>query len=55
MKTQNIRAGATKTTLANDRTIALYVPDHARPVLEDIIDDYLNGGLTDRRQSAVQG
>ncbi len=46
MKTQNIRAGATKTTLANDRTIALYVPDHARPVLEKIIDDYLHGQLT---------
>src|ERR1019366_769984 len=47
MKTQNIRAGAAKTTEANDRTIALYVPDHARPVLEQIINDYLNGQLTD--------
>src|ERR1700682_6530292 len=26
MKKQNIRAGATKTTEANERTIALYVP-----------------------------
>jgi hypothetical protein len=47
MKTQNIRAGAAKTTEANDRTIALYVPDHARPVLEHILNDYLNGQLTD--------
>src|ERR1700681_3224760 len=33
LKTQDIRSGAAKTTEANDRTIALYVPDHARPVL----------------------
>src|ERR1019366_6164731 len=48
MKTQHIRSGAAKTTNANDRTIALYVPDHARPVLEEILNDYLNGQLTDR-------
>ena len=41
MKTQDIRAGATKTTEANGRTIALYVPDHARPVLDQILNDYL--------------
>jgi hypothetical protein len=41
MKTQDIRAGAAKTTEANDRTIALYVPDHTRPVLEQILSDYL--------------
>lgn len=41
MKSQQIRAGAAKTTEANDRTIALYVPDHARPVLEQILSDYL--------------
>jgi hypothetical protein len=48
MKKQNIRAGAAKTTEANDRTIALYVPDHARPVLEQILSDYLTGQLTDK-------
>ncbi|MFH1346486.1 MAG: peptidase S8 family protein, partial [Pseudomonadota bacterium] len=46
LKGEDIRAGATKTTEANDRTIALYVPDHARPVLEQILDDYLNGPLS---------
>ncbi len=46
MKTQDIRAGAAKTTETSDRTIALYVPDHARPVLEHILSDYLHGHLT---------
>ena len=41
MKTQDIRSGAAKTTETNDRTIALYVPDRARPVLEQILSDYL--------------
>src|SRR5947209_1158354 len=36
MKSQGIRTGATKTTETNDRTIALFVPDDARPVLEQI-------------------
>jgi len=31
----------------NDRTIALYVPDHARPALDEILNDYLNGQLTE--------
>jgi hypothetical protein len=48
MKTQHIRSGAAKTTETRDRTIALYVPDHARPVLEDILNDYLNGELTEK-------
>jgi len=46
MKTQDIRTGAVKATEANDRVIALYVPDHARPVLEGILNDYLNGPLS---------
>jgi hypothetical protein len=46
MKTQDIRTGAVKATEANDRVIALYVPDHARPVLEEILNDYLNGPLS---------
>src|SRR6266508_4272626 len=41
MKTQDIRSSAAKTNESNDRTIALYVPDHARPVLETILSDYL--------------
>jgi len=46
MKRHHIRAGAAQTTETSDRTIALYVPDHARPVLEHILYDYLNGPLT---------
>jgi hypothetical protein len=47
-KTEGIRAGAAKENAADGKTIALYVPDHARPVLEKIIEDYLNGPLTPR-------
>jgi hypothetical protein len=46
LKRAGIRAGASKYNEENDqRTIALYVPDEARPVLEAILDDYLNGSL----------
>jgi hypothetical protein len=45
MKTEEIRAGATKSD-TNGRTIALYVPDHARPVMEQILSEYLTGPLT---------
>lgn len=50
MKTAEIRAGATK---ADDsgQTIALYVPDHARPVLEQILNEYLSGPLTKKGQN----
>ncbi|HTT82626.1 MAG TPA: S8 family peptidase [Rhizomicrobium sp.] len=47
MKSQDIRSGASKADAANNRTIALYVPKRSRPVLEEIIDDYLHGELTD--------
>ena len=43
---ERIRAGATKVNDAGYRTVALYVPDHARPVLETILNDYLHGDLT---------
>jgi hypothetical protein len=46
LKSEGIRAGAAKATDGNTRTIALYVPDHARPILEQILDEYLNGDLT---------
>jgi hypothetical protein len=46
-KSADIRTGAVKANDANERTIALYVPDHARPVLERILDDYLHGELTE--------
>lgn len=45
MRTEEIRAGATKSHV-NGRTIALYVPDHARPVMEQILSEYLTGPLT---------
>ncbi|MCA1530600.1 S8 family serine peptidase [Bradyrhizobium yuanmingense] len=47
LKKQNIRASAAKLSDANTRTIALYVPDHARPVLEHILSDYLTAHTKD--------
>jgi hypothetical protein len=46
-KRQGLKAGAAKAD-EGSRTIALYVPDHARPALQKIVDDYLNGPLTER-------
>lgn len=46
LKKQGVRVGAAKVDDANRRTISLYVPDHARPVIDQIIDEYLNGELT---------
>src|SRR6266852_1211622 len=48
MVREGIRSGAAKVDEANVRTIALYVPDHARPALETILNDYLNGELSQR-------
>jgi len=50
-KRENIRPGAAKTAPNTDRIVALYVPDHARPILERIIEDYSNGPLTDVGQN----
>lgn len=47
-KREGIRSGAAKTDNQNERTIALFVPDEARPVFQQIIDDYINGPLTAR-------
>ncbi len=49
-KRQGILAGSTKLAENDDLTIALYVPDHARPVLDLIVNDYLNGPLTPKAQ-----
>ena len=46
MKTEGVRAGASKEDEAGVTTIALHVPDHARPAFEHIIADYLGGPLT---------
>lgn len=43
---EGIRSGAAKLDADNDRTIALFVPDSARPVLQQIVNDYLDGSLT---------
>ncbi len=51
LKTEGIRAGAAKTDETSRTTIALHVPDHARPVLEQIINDYLNGPLTEEARN----
>ena len=50
LKSQGIRSGAAKVDDANRRTISLFVPDHARPVIEEIVNDYLNGALTEKGQ-----
>ena len=49
-KRQGILTGSAKLVANGDLTIALYVPDIARPVLDRIVDDYLNGPLTLRAQ-----
>jgi Subtilase family len=49
-KSKHIRPGATRTQQGERTTIALYVPDEARPVLEEIIEDYTSGPLTEKGQ-----
>ncbi len=51
MKGEDIRVGATKIDETNKRTITLYVPDHARPAFEHILDEYLHGPLTKKGQN----
>lgn len=49
-KTEGIRPGAVKDTY-NARTVALFVPDHAREALAEILRDYRDGPLTPKRQN----
>ncbi|SNY93510.1 Subtilase family protein [Cohaesibacter sp. ES.047] len=49
-KTNQIRPGAISTTQDNDLRVALFVPDKARPVLESILDEYINGDLNARSE-----
>ncbi|WP_189338542.1 S8 family peptidase [Sphingobium sp. SCG-1] len=51
LKGAGIRSGSAKVDNENDRTITLFVPDSARLVLEQIIEDYLTGPLTERAQN----
>jgi len=50
-KRDGIRPGAAKANEANERTVALYVPDHARAALQQILEDYTSGALTERAQN----
>ncbi|MCR9243259.1 MAG: S8 family peptidase [Rhodobiaceae bacterium] len=45
-KKDGIRPAAVKATDNNERTVALYVPDHAREALKAILEDYTSGPLT---------
>jgi len=47
-KSDKVRPGAVVTTENNDVRVVLYVPDEARPVVESILDEYLNGDLNAR-------
>lgn len=51
LKNDDVRTGAAKESGAGIKTIALYVPDHARPAFEKIIADYLEGPLTKKGKS----
>lgn len=47
-KSDKIRPGAVSTTENQEVRVALFVPDDARPVLQSILDEYLNGDLNKR-------
>ncbi len=42
-KRDNIRPGAVRTTADNETRVALFVPDEARPVLQQILNEYTHG------------
>jgi hypothetical protein len=46
-KTADIRSSAAKSNDRDDRTIAVFVPDGSKEVLAKILDDYVNGPLTE--------
>ena len=46
-KRAQIQPGASRQTESETTTVALFVPDEARPVLEQILRDYTSGPLTD--------
>lgn len=45
-KSDGVRPGAVKSADNQNTTIALFVPDDARPVLEEILADYRNGAVS---------
>ncbi|MEQ1932120.1 MAG: peptidase S8 family protein, partial [Parvularculaceae bacterium] len=46
-KREGIRPAAVKLEDDNKRTVALFVPDHARVAFKQILNDYRNGELTE--------
>lgn len=50
-KSKHIRPGATRMQENERATVALYVPDEARPVLDEILRDYTSGPLTEKGQA----
>lgn len=46
-KTADIRSSAAKANDRDDRTVAVFVPDGSKEVLAKILDDYVNGPLTE--------
>jgi hypothetical protein len=46
-KRENIRSGAAKADANDSPTIALFLPDSAREAFAKILDDYINGPLTE--------
>jgi hypothetical protein len=57
-KRAGLRPAAVKTGDEQQRIVALFVPDSARPILEQILADYTNGPLSDagrpRQQATVE-
>lgn len=49
-KTDGIRPGAVKVGEHSEKTVVLYVPDHARAALQQILEDYTSGPLTAKAQ-----
>lgn len=49
-KRDGVRTGAVQRTEDNDIKVALFVPDGARPVLEQILDEYRTGNLNAKNE-----
>lgn len=49
-KRDGIRTGAVQRTENNDVKVAMFIPDDARPVLEQILEEYRSGRLNDKNE-----
>jgi len=54
-KNAGVRAAAVTTGDDQQRIVALFVPDNARPVLQQILNDYTNGPLNERGNPPHKG